>query len=96
MNVKERIEELRNEMRERGIEAYIVPSSDPHQSEYVAEHYTARTFITGFTGSAGTAIITLKDAGLWTDGRYFIQAENQLKDTGVTLFRMGESWCSNC
>ncbi|MBW9157859.1 aminopeptidase P family protein [Clostridium sp. FP2] len=91
MNVKERIEELRHEMRERGIEAYIVPSSDPHQSEYVAEHYTARTFITGFTGSAGTAIITLADAGLWTDGRYFIQAESQLKDTGVTLFRMGET-----
>ncbi|MCB2296453.1 aminopeptidase P family protein [Clostridium tagluense] len=91
MNVKERIEELRHEMRERGIEAYIVPSSDPHQSEYVAEHYTARTFITGFTGSAGTAIITLADAGLWTDGRYFIQAESQLKDTGVTLFRMGEA-----
>jgi len=91
MNIKERIEQLRIEMRERGIEAYIVPSSDPHQSEYVAEHYTARTFITGFTGSAGTAIITLKDACLWTDGRYFIQAENELKDTGVTLFRMGES-----
>lgn len=91
MDIKERIEELRNEMRQRGIEAYIVPSSDPHQSEYVAEHYTARTFITGFTGSAGTAIITLKDAGLWTDGRYFIQAENQLRDTSVTLFRMGES-----
>ena len=91
MKVKERIEQLRNQMRERGIEAYIVPSSDPHQSEYVAEHYTARTFITGFTGSAGTAIITMKDAGLWTDGRYFIQAEAELKDTGVTLFKMGES-----
>jgi len=91
MDVKERIEKLRNEMRERGIEAYIVPSSDPHQSEYVAEHYTARTFITGFTGSAGTAIITLKEAGLWTDGRYFIQAENQLRDSSVTLFRMGET-----
>lgn len=91
MNVKERIEELRNQMRERGIDAYIVPSSDPHQSEYVAQHYTARAFITGFTGSAGTAIITLKDANLWTDGRYFIQAENELKDTGVTLFRMGDS-----
>ncbi|MBU3071812.1 aminopeptidase P family protein [Clostridium estertheticum] len=89
MSVKERIEQLRNEMRERGIDAFIVPSSDPHQSEYVAEHYSARTFITGFTGSAGTAIVTLKEAGLWTDGRYFIQAENQLIDTGVTLFRMG-------
>ena len=89
MNVKESIEKLRNQMRERGIDAYIVPSSDPHQSEYVAEHYAARAFITGFTGSAGTAIITLKDANLWTDGRYFIQAENELKDTSVTLFRMG-------
>jgi Xaa-Pro aminopeptidase len=91
MDVKNRIEQLRNLMREKGIEAYIVPSADPHQSEYVAEHYATRAFITGFTGSAGTAVITLKDAGLWTDGRYFIQAESQLKDTGVTLFRMGES-----
>jgi Xaa-Pro aminopeptidase len=91
MNVKERVEQLRNLMRERGIEAYIVPSSDPHQSEYVAEHYTARTFITGFNGSAGTAVVTLNEAGLWTDGRYFIQAENQLQGSGVTLFKMGES-----
>jgi Xaa-Pro aminopeptidase len=89
--VKERIEKLRTLMKERGIEAYIVPSSDPHQSEYVAEHYTARAFITGFTGSAGTAVITLNEAGLWTDGRYFVQAESELKNTGVTLFRMGES-----
>lgn len=91
MNVNERNEQLRKIMLERGIDAYIVPSSDPHQSEYVAEHYAARTFITGFTGSAGTAVITSKEAGLWTDGRYFIQAENQIKDTGVTLFKMGES-----
>ncbi|HEY8889458.1 MAG TPA: aminopeptidase P family protein [Clostridium sp.] len=91
MCIKERIKDLRNEMRERGIDAYIVPSSDPHQSEYVAEHYAARTFITGFTGSAGTAIVTLKEAILWTDGRYFIQAESELKGTGVTLFKMGET-----
>jgi Xaa-Pro aminopeptidase len=91
MNVKERIEELRNQMRERGIDAYIVPSSDAHQSEYVAEHYAARAFITGFTGSAGTAIITLKDASLLTDGRYYIQAESELKDTGVTLIGIGDS-----
>lgn len=91
IDVKERVEGLRGLMRERGIKAYIVPSADPHQSEYVAEHYAARAFITGFTGSAGTAVITLKEAGLWTDGRYFIQAESELKDTGVTLFRMGES-----
>ena len=90
MNIKERIEALRNQMSERDIAAYIIPSSDPHQSEYVAQHYTARTYITGFTGSAGTAIITLDDAILWTDGRYFIQAESELKDTGVSLFKMGE------
>lgn len=94
MEVKKRIEKLRDLMRERGIQAYIVPSADPHQSEYVADHYAARVFITGFTGSAGTAVITLKDAGLWTDGRYFIQAESELKDTGVALFKMGESGVS--
>lgn len=90
MNIKERVEALRNLMKERNIDAYIVPSGDPHQSEYVAEHYAAREYITGFTGSAGTAVITLNGAGLWTDGRYFIQAERQLNDTGVTLFKMGE------
>ena len=91
IKISDRIEQLRSLMKEKGIEAYIIPSSDPHQSEYVAEHYAARTFITGFTGSSGTAVVTLKDAGLWTDGRYFIQAANELKDTGVTLFKMGES-----
>lgn len=90
MNIKERVEALRNLMKERNIDAYIVPSGDPHQSEYVAEHYAARAYITGFTGSAGTAVITLNGAGLWTDGRYFIQAERQLNNTGVTLFKMGE------
>lgn len=90
MNIKERVEALRNLMKERNIDAYIVPSGDPHQSEYVAEHYAARAYITGFTGSAGTAVITLNGAGLWTDGRYFIQAERQLNNTGVTLFKLGE------
>ncbi|MBU3181599.1 aminopeptidase P family protein [Clostridium psychrophilum] len=90
MCIKERIEELRNQMREKGIGAYIIPSSDSHQSEYVAEHYATRKFITGFTGSAGTAIITLGECGLWTDGRYFLQAQDELKDTGITLFRMGQ------
>jgi Xaa-Pro aminopeptidase len=91
ISIKERIEKLRELMRQRGVAAYIIPSSDPHQSEYVAEHYAARAFMTGFTGSAGTAVITLKEAGLWTDGRYFIQAESELECTGITLFRMGES-----
>ncbi len=86
----ERIEGLRREMRFRGISVYVIPSSDPHESEYVCAHYQARAFMTGFTGSAGTAVITLEDAGLWTDGRYFVQADGQLSGTGVTLFRDGE------
>jgi len=77
-------------MSERKIDAYIIPSADNHQSEYVGEHFKSRGFITGFTGSAGDAVITLDDAGLWTDGRYFIQAEKQLAGSGVKLFKLGE------
>jgi len=77
-------------MEERGYDAYMVPTDDNHQSEYVGEHFKARAFITGFTGSAGTAVITKDTAGLWTDGRYFIQAEQQLSGSGVKLFKMGE------
>ncbi len=69
---------------------YIVPTADFHQSEYVGEHFKARKYITGFSGSAGTAVITKENAGLWTDGRYFLQAGNQLKGTTVELFKMGE------
>ncbi len=90
MNVPERISALRALMEERGYDAYMVPTDDNHQSEYVGEHFKARAFITGFTGSAGTAIITKDAAGLWTDGRYFIQAEQQLSGSGVKLFKMGE------
>lgn len=90
MNVSERITALRALMEERGYDAYMVPTDDNHQSEYVGEHFKARAFITGFTGSAGTAVITKDDAGLWTDGRYFIQAEQQLSGSGVRLFKMGE------
>lgn len=88
--IKERIEALRKEMQQRGIDMYIVPTSDFHESEYVGDYFKARKYITGFTGSAGTAVITMEEAGLWTDGRYFIQAENQLKGTPVTLFKMAE------
>ncbi len=77
-------------MEQRGIDIYVVPTSDFHESEYVGEYFKARKFITGFTGSAGTAVITKTQAGLWTDGRYFVQAKNQLKDSTVTLFPMGE------
>ena len=88
--IPERLARLRREMEKRNISVYIVPTADFHESEYVGEHFKARKFITGFTGSAGTAVITLTEAGLWTDGRYFLQAAQQLEGTGVTLFRMGE------
>ena len=91
MNVSDRIAKLRSFMEEKHIDAYVVPSADNHQSEYVGEHFKSREFITGFTGSAGTAVITKDAAGLWTDGRYFIQAEAQLAGSGVTLYRMGNA-----
>ena len=86
--IKMRIQKLRELMKERGIDAYIIPSADNHQSEYVGEYFKAREYMTGFTGSAGTAIVMMDEAGLWTDGRYFLQAENQLKDTGIELYRI--------
>ncbi len=88
MDIDSRIEALRALMRERNISVYIVPTADDHASEYVGEHFKARQFITGFTGSAGTAVITLDDAGLWADGRYFVQAEQQLEGTCVELFKI--------
>ena len=88
--VCERITALREKMKENGITVYVVPSTDCHESEYVCPHYRARAYMTGFTGSAGTAVITMDKAGLWTDGRYFLQAEDQLRGTGIHLFRMGE------
>ena len=88
--IQERLKALRTEMSKRGISVYVVPTADFHESEYVGEHFKARKFITGFTGSAGTAVITMDEAGLWTDGRYFVQAEKQLEGTTVKLFKMGE------
>nr|WP_288700815.1 aminopeptidase P family protein [uncultured Romboutsia sp.] len=90
MMIKQRIENIRDLMKEKNIYAYIVPSSDYHQSEYVGDYFKSREFMSGFTGSAGTLIISMDEAGLWTDGRYFIQAENELKDSGIKLFKMGE------
>ncbi|MCT8977726.1 aminopeptidase P family N-terminal domain-containing protein [Clostridium sp. CX1] len=90
MKVSERITKLRALMAEKNINMYIVPTADFHQSEYVGEHFKARKYITGFTGSAGTAVITMDSAGLWTDGRYFLQAGKQLEGTTVELFKMGE------
>lgn len=88
--IPERLQALRAEMKKRGIDIYVVPTADFHESEYVGEYFKARAYITGFTGSAGTAVVTMTEAGLWTDGRYFVQAERQLVDSGVTLFKMAE------
>ena len=90
MSIAERITALRALMADRGYDVYMVPTDDNHQSEYVGEHFKARAFITGFTGSAGTAVITKDEAGLWTDGRYFVQAAQPLEGSGVKLFKMGE------
>ncbi|MGX7071283.1 aminopeptidase P family protein [Helcococcus kunzii] len=90
MSIFEKVDKLRKKIDERDIEAYIVPTSDPHQSEYLADYYKTREFISGFTGSAGTAVITRDKAGVWTDGRYFVQAENELKNSPFKLYRMGE------
>ncbi|MGB5824539.1 MAG: aminopeptidase P family protein [Proteocatella sp.] len=90
MNILDRVSQLRKLMDENQIDAYIIPSADNHQSEYVGEHFKTRAFISGFTGSAGTVVISKNDAGLWTDGRYFIQAEKQLSGSGIKLFKMGE------
>ncbi len=88
--IKERINKLRALMNDKGIYAYLIPSSDYHQSEYVGDYFKSREYISGFTGSAGTIVITQDEAGLWTDGRYFIQAENELKNSTIKLFKMGE------
>lgn len=87
--VNQRVEALRARMREEGMDAYLIPTADFHESEYVGEYFKCCHFITGFNGTAGTAVITLEEAGLWTDGRYFVQAEAQLADTVVSLFKMG-------
>ncbi len=89
MQSAEKIVSLRERMRAADLAAFIVPSTDPHQSEYVAAHWQTRAWLSGFTGSAGTLVVTHKDAGLWTDSRYFIQAEQQLAGTGIMLFKMG-------
>lgn len=80
---------LRKEMKENNIDYYIIPTLDPHGSEYLPDYYRERAFVTGFTGSAGTAVVSQKDAYLWADGRYYIQAQRQIKDTGFKLMKMG-------
>lgn len=85
--IQERLTILRQVMKEQGIHAFIFPSSDPHNSEYVAEHWKGREWVSGFNGSAGTAVVTLKHAALWTDSRYFIAAAEQLAGTEYLLMK---------
>lgn len=90
MKVEERIAKLREQMKKRGMDVYIVPTADFHQSEYVGEHFKARKFMTGFSGSAGTAVFTMTEARLWVDGRYFIQAAAQIEGTSIEMMKMGK------
>ena len=89
MDIQARISALRKLMKYHRFDAYIIPSTDPHQSEYIAEHWQSRVWFSGFTGSAGTLVITHDHAGLWTDSRYFIQAEQQLLNSPITLHKQG-------
>ena len=93
MSIIERLAALRALMRERGVSACIVPGTDPHASEYMAEHWTEMSWITGFLGETGTAVITLDQALLWTDSRYYLQAEAELKGTTVELMRESDIDC---
>ena len=88
MNINQRLSDLREVMRREHLAAFIFPSTDPHQSEYVADHWKGREWISGFDGSAGTAVVTMTSAALWTDSRYFLAAEAQLKGTEFQLMRL--------
>ena len=88
--IKERLMKLREEMNKEGMQAYIIHTSDFHETEYVSEYFAARKYMSGFTGSAGVLVVLLDKAGLWTDGRYFIQAANQLAGSGIDLMKQGQ------
>lgn len=88
--IKEKLMKLREEMNKEGMQAYIIPTSDFHETEYVSEYFAARKYMSGFTGSAGVLVVLLDKAGLWTDGRYFIQAANQLAGSGIDLMKQGQ------
>ena len=90
MTIKERLAALRQEMKADGLDAFIIPTSDFHDTEYVCDYFAARAHFSGFTGSAGTLVVLADKAALWTDGRYFIQAARQLEGSGITLMKMGQ------
>ena len=87
---KQRIDALKNILQQAKVDYYIVPTADYHNSEYVNEFFKMREFLSGFTGSAGTLVVSSEEAGLWTDGRYFVQAERELRGSGIVLFKMDE------
>lgn len=87
---KQRIMDLRRLLNQEGIDFYIVPTADYHSSEYVNKHFKIREFLSGFTGSAGTLVVSSQEAGLWTDGRYFVQAQGELEGSGIVLYKMAE------
>lgn len=87
--MKQEIIELQQEMKKNGVDFYLVPTSDYHHSEYISDYFKCREYLSGFTGSAGTLLVTLTNAYLWTDGRYFLQAEQELTGSGITLMRDG-------
>ena len=89
MTTRKSLSEIRSLMKKQRLDAYVVPSADPHQSEYLPEFWKRRHFITGFTGSAGEAVITLNSGALWTDSRYFVQAAIELKSSGLRLMKLG-------
>ena len=84
--IPERLSALRQFMEEKQLDAFIIPSTDAHVSEYPPKHWESRKWISGFTGSAGTAVVTKSQAGVWTDSRYFLQAADELADTGFERF----------
>ena len=87
--MKNRLKQLNRILVDRGYDAYVVFTSDDHGSEYIPDHFKGREFLTGFTGSAGTLVVTKDEARLWTDGRYFLQAERELKASGALLMKEG-------
>ena len=87
--IRERLTAIREQLVARDLDAWIITGTDPHQSEYTPERWATRAWATGFTGSAGTVVVTRDTAGLWADYRYYIQAAKELRDTGVELFKLG-------
>ncbi len=88
MTTPEKLEALRHQLLEHQLDAFVIPGTDPHQSEYPAPRWAARAWMSGFTGSAGTLVVTLHEARLWTDSRYFLQAEEELAGTGIQLMKL--------